>query len=176
MAQAHLDRGDPAAAADAIKEAVQGFENGQSDPRAGYAIFQVIEGQTALANGDHQGALALAERTMGVLAEMGQRMILPDILRIKGEALLGMGDSAGGMAALEEALTEAQTQGARRPLWAIQLALGEAAGALGDQEKRRRLLEQARDTINHIAENSGSDRARENFLNLDAVKRALAQK
>ena len=80
------------------------------------------------------------------------------------------------MAALEEALTEAQTQGARRPLWAIQLALGEAAGALGDQEKRRRLLEQARDTINHIAENSGSDRARENFLNLDAVKQALAQK
>jgi hypothetical protein len=54
--------------------------------------------------------------------------------------------------------------------------LGEAAGALGDQEKRRRLLEQARDTINHIAENSSSDRARENFLNLDAVKRALAQK
>ena len=171
MAQVHLDRENPAAAAAAIKEAIEDCENGQSDPRAGYAIFQVIEGQTALANNDHQRALALAERTMSVLAEMGQRVILPDILRIKGEALLGLGDHAGGMASLEEALAESQSQGARRSLWAIQLAVGEAARAQGDQEKSRRLLAQAQETVDYIAEHSGSDRARENFLGLAAVKR-----
>ncbi len=171
MAQAHLALGDPSAAAAAIQDALCECENRVSDPKAGYSIFQMIEGQTALANNDHQGALTLAERTLAVMAEMGQRVNLPDILRIKGEALLGMGDNGGGIAALEEALTEAQTQGARRSLWAIQLALGEAAASLGDQASSARHLAQARETVGFIADQSGNEQARENFLNLDGVRR-----
>ena len=174
VAQTHLSQGDPVAAGAAIAEALRECENGQSDPRAGYAIFQVIEGQTALANQDHQRALTLAERTLAVMAEMGQRVILPDILRIKGEALLGLGDDTGGGAVLEEALAEAESQGARRALWTIQLAMGEAAAARGDQEDRLHLLTQARETVNYIADSCGPDHARENFLSMDPVKRLFA--
>lgn len=105
------------------------------------------------------------------MAEMGQKVIRPDIMRIKGEALLGMGDAGGGAPALEEALAEAQHQGAHRSLWAIQLALGEASAAQGDQEKSRGMLDQARETVNYIAEHSGSDDARNDFLNIGEVKR-----
>ncbi len=171
MAQAHLASGCPSAAAAAIQDALGECENKQSDPKAGYSIFQMIEGQTALANNDHQGALTLAERTLAVMAEMGQRVNLPDILRIKGEALLGMGDNGGGSAAIEEALAEAQAQGARRALWAIHLAIGEAAGIQGDRETSQRHLAQARETVKFIAEQSGNDQVRENFLNLDGVRR-----
>jgi len=68
-------------------------------------------------------------------------------------------------------LAEAQTQGARRALWAIQLALGEAAAALGDQASSEGHLAQARETVEFIAEQSGNEQARENFLNLDGVRR-----
>ena len=50
----------------------------------------------------------------------------------------------------------------------------EAAAARGDSEKSRRFVDQARETVNYIAEHSGSAPARENFLNLDAVKRLAA--
>ena len=74
MAQAHLSSGDNAKAQELITEACKEFEDGDSDPRAGYSIFQVIEGDVALANGCYSDALELAERTLGVLNETGQRV------------------------------------------------------------------------------------------------------
>lgn len=74
MAQAHLSSGDNAKAQELITEACKEFEDGDSDPRAGYSIFQVIEGDVALANGCYSDALELAERTLGVLNETGQQV------------------------------------------------------------------------------------------------------
>ena len=90
MAQAHLSAGNNAKAKEFMTEACKEFENGDSDPKAEYSIFQVIEGDVPLANECHGDALELAERTIAGLDETGQRVALPDMLRCKGEALTGL--------------------------------------------------------------------------------------
>ncbi|MFB3098007.1 MAG: hypothetical protein ACE1ZZ_04975, partial [Dehalococcoidia bacterium] len=116
LAQLHLCQGDINEADAAIREACRELENGEADPKAGYAIFQVIEGDIALANQQYDRVLSLADRTLSVLEEMGQRVFLPDILRCKGEPLFALDriDEAGTV--LAEALSLAEEQNSRRAM------------------------------------------------------------
>ena len=116
LAQLHLCQGNINEADAAIREACRELENGEADPKAGYAIFQVIEGDIALANQQYDRVLSLADRTLSVLEEMGQRVFLPDILRCKGEALFALDriDEAGTV--LAEALSLAEEQNSRRAM------------------------------------------------------------
>ena len=65
-AQAYLSAGEYFQAQESMTEASKGFENGVSDPPAGYSVFQIIEGHVALANGRYDHAPALADRALGV--------------------------------------------------------------------------------------------------------------
>ena len=165
LAQLHLCNGDPAEADAAIQEACKEFDNGESDPRASYAILQVIEGDVALANGHYERAASLADRTITTLREMGQRVFYPDILRFKGESLFAMGHISEAKAVLEEALAEAEAQGSRRALRSLLPALARHASHCGATAEAEALGIRAQEVVKYIAEHAGTPELRAACLN-----------
>ncbi len=174
LAQFHLCNGDPKEADAALQEASKEFESGESDPKAGYAIFQVIEGDTALANKQYDRALALTDRTISSLREMGQRVFLPDMLRCQGESLFGLGRITEAKATLEEALAEAEKQGSRRALWCILPALARLAAHTGATTEAESLRHRAREVIGYIADQAGTPELREAYLNSTKMKELMS--
>ena len=151
------------------------FESGVSDPKAGYSVFQVIEGDVALANECFQDALDLAERTMVVLDETGQRVALPDMLRCNGEALTGLDRLEEAQTALDQALAEAESQDSRRALCHILPALADLAERRGNPDLAKELLVRARDMASEIADRTGSEQMRAMFLNSAKIKALMSQ-
>ena len=170
MAQAHLSSGDAAKALDLMKEACQEFEGGDSDPRAGYSIFQVIEGDVAIANECYEDALALVDRTIAVMEEMGQRAAVPDMLRNRGEAFMGLNRLDEAQTALDEALSLAESQESRRALCHILPALATLAERRGHPNRASGLLQRAREIASEIAEGTGSEEMKIIFLNSAKIK------
>ena len=170
LAQAHLSAGDSITAQELMIEACQGFEGGESDPKAGYSIFQVIEGDIALANGCFDDALKLAERTIAVLEEMGQRVALPDMLRCKGEAFIGLDRLGEAQTVLDLALATAEAQDSRRALCHILPALAMSTELNGDTEKAKELRQRAKETVEYIADRTGSEEMKALFLGSAKVK------
>ena len=176
LAQLHLRKGDPAEADAMIVEACKGFENGESDPKAGYAIFQVIEGEIALANKHYDRVLALTERTLATLGDMGQRVFLPDILCCRGEALFALGRDEEARATMGEALAKAEAQGSRRALWPILEALARLAASRGDTCEADAHRLRARQVVEYIADRAGSPEARASFMGTARVKALTSQR
>ena len=164
LAQLHLSNGNPEEADAAIQEALQGLENRESDPKAGYAIFQVIESENALANHRYDEVLALTARVISTLQEMGQRVFLPDLLRCRGEAMLALQRSGEAKEVLEEALTEAQRQNSQRAAWCILPALARIAAQDGTAAEAESLRLRAREAIEYIADQTGTTELRQSFL------------
>lgn len=169
LAQLHLCQGNISEADTAIKEACRELENGEADPKAGYAIFQVIEGDIAVANQQYGQAIVSIDRTLSVLQEMGQKVFLPDILRCKGEALFGLGRNDEARTILQEALTLAEEQNSRRALWAILVASSRLASHSGDEAEANSLRTRALDVIQYMAEHAGSEESKTAFLDSPKV-------
>ena len=164
LAQLHLSNGNPTEADAAIQEARKEFKDGESDPKAGYAIFQVIESENALANHRYDEVLALTARVLSVLHDMGQRVFLPDLLRCRGEALLALERTGEAKEVLEEALTEAQEQNSRRALWCILPVLARIAAQDGPTAEAESLRLRAHEAIDYIADHVGTPELRRAFL------------
>lgn len=173
MAQAHLSAGDNAKAQEFMAQACAEFESGESDPRAGYSVFQVIEGNIALANECYQDALDLAERTLGVMQEMGQLVTVPDILRIKGQALAGLGRPDEAQVSLDQALTMAEGQDSRRALCHILPALASLSDGRGDAAQGKDLRQRAKAMVSEMADRTGSEEMRTMFLNSAKIKELM---
>jgi class 3 adenylate cyclase/tetratricopeptide (TPR) repeat protein len=169
-AQAHLSAGEYGQAQESITEGCKLFEDGISDPTAGYSVFQIIEGAVALANGRYDDALDLADRTIGVLNEIGQRVSMPDMLRCRGEALSGLGRLEEAQTALDQALVEAESQGSKRALCHIFPALAELAGRRSDGDQAKESLQRAREMVSYMADQTGSEEMRAMFLNSAKIK------
>ena len=169
-AQAYLSAGEYFQAQESMTEACKGFENGVSDPTAGYSVFQIIEGDVALANGRFGYALELADRTIGVLEEIGQRVSMPDMLRCRGEALTGLDRLEEAQTALDQALAEAESQGSRRALCHILPALAELADRKGDPDRAKELRLNAGETVSYMADRTGSDEKRAMFMDSAKIK------
>jgi len=170
LAQLHLSNGDPREADAAIQEALQDLENGESDPKLGYAIFQVIESENALANHRYDEVLALTARVVSVLRDMRQRVFLPDLLRCRGEALLALERSGEAKEVLEEALTEAQAQSSHRALWCILPVLARIAAQDGSPAEAESLRRRAHEAIDYIADHAGTPELRRGFLDSAKVR------
>ena len=173
MAQLHLSSGNPGEADSAIQEALRELENGESDPKLGYAIFQVIESENALANHRYDEVLALTERAISVLGEMGQRVFLPDLLRCRGEALLGLERSGEAKEVLTEALAVAEGQSSHRALWCILPVLARIAAKDGPAAEAESLRRRAREAIDYIADHAGTTELRSGFLGSAKVRASL---
>ena len=176
LAQLHLRNGDTAEAEATIQEACKGFENGESDPKAGYAIFQVIEGEVALANRRYDSALALTERTISILRNMGQRVFLPDILCCRAEALFALGRAEEAAATMDEALAVAESQGSRRALWPVLEAQARLATGRDDAVVAEAFHRRAVDVVEYIADRAGSPEARASFMATARVRALMSQR
>ena len=168
LAQLHLRSWDAVEADAAINEALKEFESGESDPRGGYAIFQVIEGEVALANKQYDRVLALTDRTIVVMGEMDMRVHLADMLRYKGEALLGLGRIAEARKVLFDARAEAEAQGSRRALWPILLAWSRLEAEHGSHDDAQVLRAESQELVRYIADRAGEVRSL--FLNRSEIR------
>ena len=74
-----------------------------------------------------------------------------------------------------EAKAVAEDTGERTILWQILATLGDLEGMSGNQAEAERLRREAREIVNYIAENAGSDALRDSFLAQPAVARVLKE-
>lgn len=133
----------------------------------------MIECDNALANHRYDQALALTDRVVSVLQEMGRRVFLPDLLRCRGEALLALERSAEAKEVLEDALTAAQVQNSHRAPWCILPVLASIAVQDGPPVEAAALRMRAREALEYIADHAGNTELREGFLGSAKVQAFL---
>ena len=179
LAHLHLLKGDWAEAQARIKEAygeLGSTEAALDSGRMGLSlIFNVlIRGEVALANKEYDGVVRLANRTITSMRERGIRIFVSDTLRLKGLALLGLGLTSEAQEALAEARAEAEALGSRRSLWPIMSILSQLEDQHGNHAEAETLRQQARETIEYIADHTGTAELRASFLNVPQVREVLA--
>ena len=173
LARLHLSAADPAEADAAINEAKGLSEKGEIDPMSDLGLFQLIEGEVALANNEYDRVLALADRTADSMRKIGMRLFLPDVLRLKGQALLGLSRTTEARELLQEARAEAEDQGSRRALWQALHALWQLEAQHGVPAESEALRRQARAAIEYISDRAGTPELRASFLGLPSVRAIL---
>ena len=127
-----------------------------------------------MANKRYDRSLALTDRTISSLKEMGQRLFLPDILRCKGETLFALGRIIEAKAILEEALAEAEKQGSRRALSSILPALARLAVHTSSTAEADALRLRGREVVNYIADHAGTPELRAAYLNSARMKKLMS--
>ena len=127
------------------------------------ALPDLVRSELALATQDYERVLSCAGESLERAAEGGQRIFLPDMLRIKGQALLALGRVREAGEALADARAMAETQGSRRALWSILFEMGQVASLEGNHGESERLLEESRETVHYIADHCGSSEIRDSF-------------
>ena len=137
------------------------------------ALPDLVRSELALATQDYERVLSYASETHERGAEGGQRIFLPDMLRIEGQALLALGRVREAGEALADARALAGAQGSRRALWPILFEMSQVTSLEGNQDESERLLEESKETVNYIADHCGSSEIRESFLNLSQVRKIL---
>jgi tetratricopeptide (TPR) repeat protein len=139
-------------------------------------VFLVgVRAELALAAGQFERALALAEATLPQFKQNMVRLYLDDALALKGRALRALGRLEEAQAALEAARQEARERGARRALWETLAELALLLEARGDPEAARPLWREAAEIIRYIAGHAGSDDLAAAFLARREVARVLAR-
>jgi tetratricopeptide (TPR) repeat protein len=140
-----------------------------------HQLFAQAQAELALANGEPQQALRLAEDLIAHFRRAGVRLYFTDALLLRGQALAGDGRVSEAQAALEAAREEAEQLGSRRTLWLILSELAALASRSGDHEAAKALWRQAAEIIDYIAAHAGSVELRQSFLNRPDVRQTLAQ-
>jgi len=169
--------GRPAAAQAALDQS--SIANNPAALKDEFVVTQLFVAQAlaelALANGDHEQALRLAEDAIALLHRYAIRLFLPDLMHLKARAQRAAGRVAEAQTTLEAARMEAEDLGSRRSLWPILADLGTLAGERGDQPSARELWQQAATIVAYIAEHAGSAELSATFLRQAAVRAVLVQ-
>jgi len=171
LAYLYLYAGDLAAAEEAVQAAFAHL--GPDMAKAGAAAFVApVATELALAQGDGARALALAERSLGVVRGIGARTFVATGLFYKGRAQQLLGQSEEAATLLNEARAEAKALGTRRILWPILAALSVLAAERGNAPDAQMLRQQAREVITYIADHCPPD-LQDSFLHLPEVRAVL---
>jgi tetratricopeptide (TPR) repeat protein len=156
LAHLYLYAGDLAAAEEAVQAAFADL--GPDIAKAGAAAFVApVATELALAQGDGARALALADRSLGVVRGIGARTFVATGLFYKGRAQQLLGQLEEAAAVLNEARAEAEALGMRRILWRILAALAEIEVGRGNTTEAHALRQQAREVILYIADHCPPD-------------------
>ena len=83
------------------------------------ALLRLAQTRLALARGDFQAGIALADSAVEFMGAYELGRYLPEALFLKGKAHFLKGDAPGAKPALAQARTEAEKLGSRRLLWQI---------------------------------------------------------
>jgi DNA-binding CsgD family transcriptional regulator/tetratricopeptide (TPR) repeat protein len=128
-----------------------------------------VWGELALAQGEAQVALQIAERLIASVPGEERTQPIPRLLKLKGEALVASKRLSEAVEALEEAKRGALERREAPLLWQIYASLGRAYRSLKLEEQAREALTAAQEGIESLAQTIDDARLREHFL-----QRALA--
>jgi tetratricopeptide (TPR) repeat protein len=165
VAQLHLHAGRPVEAQAVLDRASIGPNLAGTRPQftTEYLFMGAVTAEMALAQGDVEQALDLAEDVIGILRESGTRLFLTDALLLQGQALLAAGRRAEAEAALGMAQAEAEALGSRRTLWQVLAERARLADADGAQAEAAALWRQAGEIVAYIAVHAGSEALADSF-------------
>ncbi len=105
--------------------------------------------------------------------QAGFRFSLTEELLLRGRVHLALGEVEAAKEILLEAKTVAEEKEKRLFLWQILATLSDLERMSDDQPEAEKLGCQAREIVDHIAENAGSNALRDSFLAQPAVARVL---
>ncbi|HJS29911.1 MAG TPA: hypothetical protein VJ768_09825, partial [Anaerolineales bacterium] len=118
----------------------------------------------AMAAGDFQPALSLAQAAIQVVRQSGARPYMADLLLCEGEALIQTGMVEQGLRSLNMALSEAELTHSRRAEIKILARWGALEYAQGERDQSEKLLIRARKLRDTIATSIKDEKLRELFL------------
>jgi DNA-binding CsgD family transcriptional regulator len=123
-----------------------------------------VRGQSALARGEPDGALEIAQELIGSTVNLKVGDVVPRLWQLRGDALAALSRTAEAIADLQAAFAAALAQG-RRPLACrIQISLGWAYRRGRRRDESVEAFEAARRMIEELGANIPEGRLRENFL------------
>jgi hypothetical protein len=129
--------------------------------------------EVALAFGEYERVLSLAEEFSIELDKTGMRFLLPDAYYFMGRALWALEKPEAAYEAMVMARTAAEDIGARRILYQILDALAEMESTRGNETEAAALKEDAHEVVSFIADHTGSEELRASFLALPEVQAVL---
>ncbi|HSF83288.1 MAG TPA: hypothetical protein VLA49_18760, partial [Anaerolineales bacterium] len=136
----------------------------EGDP-LGFArvYFRAVHCELALAEKDYPKALELSQLfEEDILSDV--LMLVPWLYYLRGVILLKVGQIQEAQMVLDKAINTAEKMQMRRMIWQIQIVLADLADLQGEVEQARQLRNQAKATINYIAERIGSEDLRKSFM------------
>jgi predicted ATPase/class 3 adenylate cyclase len=132
---------------------------------AHWAVFpHVARVQLLLAMKDPESALEKANFVIGRLRQAGIWLQLAESLWLKGKALIAQGNIGQAEEALLEARALSEESNSRQILWQILATLAKVEDWRGNLAAAYQLRSQAREIIDYIAANTGSEELRVSFL------------
>lgn len=123
-------------------------------------------GELALANGEAEVALGIAEQLLALTPGASKKQPIPWLLKLKGEALGVLFRREEAIQLLEEARSGALIRQEHPLLWQIDRSLGRYHRQLKQDDLSRRHFALAREGIVSLAGTVGDDALREHFLQI----------
>ncbi|HKZ83770.1 MAG TPA: adenylate/guanylate cyclase domain-containing protein [Anaerolineae bacterium] len=167
LALLHLYGGNPEEAFATIHQAREepGPDRSGAYPES-TLMFDLIDGEVALAHHDYEHVLQLAERAITAMRAMGVRSLRPNMLYLKGKALHSLGKTVEARQILSEARAEIGALGLNHSLFLLPVlrALSEIEAQAGNALEAQALRKQAREIVEFIADHAGSPERRASFL------------
>jgi DNA-binding CsgD family transcriptional regulator len=121
-------------------------------------------GQVALAKGEPDVALRIAEQLIESAPGAEHTQPIPALLKLKGGALMALHRLDEARGALQDGRRGAQLRGAHPLLWQIHAALGRLHRQLNDKESAEREFDAAREIVHSLAATIADEALRENYL------------
>jgi DNA-binding CsgD family transcriptional regulator len=123
-----------------------------------------VWGELALARGDSDQALWIAELLIDSAPGTPRGQPIPALLKLKGEALLALHRPGEAALALVGAQRGAEERGERPLLWPILRTLGQTHRRLGQRQQARQAFNAARDLVESLAATIDDPDLREQFV------------
>ena len=117
-----------------------------------------------IGRGLFDAALELADSAIKTSAETGVVLGVPDLYLSKAQALIALGREDEAIAILEHAVHVSDEHGQKRMLWRILGLLADFADARGNSEQGSAYRGRAKEIVEHIAANTGSETLTASYL------------
>jgi tetratricopeptide (TPR) repeat protein len=156
-----------------LAEAEAAIDQGKNDPlrktMPSYVVRIILaESELALRQNEYERAMIAADTLLTSFSQF--EADIPKALYLQGQALLDLGQDETARECLLEARTKAESIGSQRMLWQI---LAMLATIETDPAEAKRLRQQARNIVEHIAGQIPTAELRTSFLNLPHVRPVL---
>jgi DNA-binding CsgD family transcriptional regulator len=130
----------------------------------GERLCWFARGELALARGQTQTALDIADCLIATAANMTPETVIARLWKLRGEALVVLDKTGAAEMVLQAARAAALTQGIRPQLWRLHTALGKLHQVQARRGEAEAEFSAAREEIQYLAANVPDESLRHNFI------------